>query len=164
MQTKVNGTKYEFYVEGSIGETNALFTYPLKAPTEVLVDMDKVTVINSIGVKNWINWCAKIAPEVKFELQKCPFVIMSQVNMVAGFLPPHARVNSFYALYSCGCRTEEKVLFERGKHFKYEENGVPSSYNFPSEAPCKKCGKMMEADFFPEKLSKFLVPPEKPKA
>lgn len=158
MQAKVTGGKYEFYVEGSIGEKNALFDYVIKAPTDILVDMDKVTVINSIGVKNWINWCLKVGPSPKLELQKCPFVIISQVNMVFGFLPKHARINSFYALYACGCRAEEKVLFERGKHFKYADHGEKAWFDFPEEIPCKKCGKTMEADFFPEKITKFLTP------
>ncbi len=151
-----NSTRYEFFITGPISEKNDIFDYPIKNLTEIIVDMEKMTFINSIGVKNWINWSSKISVACKMELVKCPFVVINQVNIVHGFLPKHARIQSFYAPYYCECGAELNLLSQRGKEYEYSQNGEPEKINFPEEIPCKKCSGKLTPDFLPEKISKFL--------
>lgn len=159
MQVKTTGSKYEFFLEGPISEKTGLYDYVIKNATEVIVDLDKVTFINSIGVKNWISWTMKIPTGCKLQLTRCPFVIINQINMVHGFLPKTATVESFYAPYVCECGAEANLLFQRGKEYEYPQNGEKERLDIPQTVPCKKCGKDMEPDFIEKKISGFINPP-----
>ncbi|MGE5086744.1 MAG: hypothetical protein ACM3MG_10620, partial [Bacillota bacterium] len=97
MEVKVTGTKYELFLEGPISEKTSIYDYNLKNATEVVLDMQKVTFINSIGVKNWILWTMRVPETASMTLLNCPFVIVNQASMVNGFLPARARILSFYA-------------------------------------------------------------------
>lgn len=157
MIVKTSGSRLEFFLEGPISEKTALYEYNIKNATEIIVDMEKVTFINSIGVKNWINWTLKVPPGCKLELLKCPFVIINQVNMVHGFLPKAARVQSFYAPYVCdSCNNEMNYLFQKGKDYEYKNGAEKEWIKIPEELPCKKCGKTMEPDFIDKKIIGFL--------
>ncbi|WP_374079844.1 hypothetical protein [Bdellovibrio bacteriovorus] len=157
MQVKTTGTRFEFFLEGPISEKTGIYDYNIKNATEVVVDMEKVTFINSIGVKNWILWTNKVPTGCKIELTKCPFVIINQITMVHGFLPKSARVQSFFAPYICDCGAEANMLFRRGTEFEYAQNGEKEKFAAP-EVPCKKCSSKMEPDFIDKKIVGFLNP------
>lgn len=152
MQVKITGTRFEFYLEGPISEKTPLYEYNIRNATEVHVDMEKVTFINSIGVRNWILWTCKLHEGIRFTLAKCPFVIVNQINTVHGFLPKTARIESFFAPYICECGAETTLLFQRGKEYEYPQNGEEGKVNFPKEIPCTKCSNKMEPDFLEKKI------------
>lgn len=156
MEVKVNGRAMEFILEGPISEKTALYDYDIRAAQQIIVNMDKVTFINSIGVKNWILWTGKVPAQCSLELTHCPFVIVNQINMVLGFLPGKARVQSFYAPYISDSGTEMNVLFHRGKDYEYAQNGAPPKINIPESFINPKNQEAMEPDFILDKVTKFL--------
>ncbi len=159
MITKVNGTRHELILEGPISEKTAIFDYNISQATEVDINMEKVTFINSIGVKNWINWAINLSPRCRVSLRKCPYVIVNQVNIVQGFLPHNAKIESFIAPYLCDqCGLEAHILTERGKDYEYATETHPKFARVMTNLPCTKCKGIMEPDFIVEKTFSFLSP------
>lgn len=159
MEVKVVGNQHQLYMEGPISEKTAIYEYELKGITDLIVNMEKVTFINSIGVKNWITWSMKIPGTCKIRLEMCPFVIINQVNIVQGFLPRQGLIESFLAPFTCEtCGTEKTALLKRGEHFGYASAGIPKFLNLPEDILCSKCQMIMEPDFLIERAFAFLTP------
>jgi hypothetical protein len=157
MDIKVTGTKYEFTVVGQISEHLPLFLYKINNATEIHVDLKGLTFINSIGVSNWVSWTQKIPAGCRLYLENCPFVIINQINIVHGFVPPGTtRVQSFFAPYYCECGKEEILLCERGREYAYPEDHGRAPVALPEFLPCKKCGGRAEMDFDPKKIVKMI--------
>lgn len=148
---------WEFHLEGPISEKTELFSHDVRRAKNLTIDMQRVTFINSIGVKNWILWMTSVPQSCKILLRNCPFVIISQINMVNGFLPSQARVQSFYAPYVNDDGDEIERLLIRGVDYEYAEDGKPAMKAFlePYEDPSKK--QTFEPDFIPDKITKFLT-------
>lgn len=161
MDVKVLGGTYQMFLEGPISEKTALYDYNIKNATELILDLEKVTFINSIGVKNWINWTMRIPDKASITLVKCPFVIVNQVNIVHGFLPHRARIESFFAPFICeSCSTEKIEMLVKDQHYTYATSATPASVNLP-ELKCPKCGEMMGPDFMEKKVFSMLNVAEK---
>ncbi|HEX7672653.1 MAG TPA: hypothetical protein VF412_00710 [Bdellovibrio sp.] len=159
MEIKVVGTQHQLFLEGPISEKTAIYEYELKGATELLINMEKVTFINSIGVKNWITWSMKIPSICKIRLEMCPFVIVNQVNIVQGFLPRQGSIESFIAPYMCEtCGVEKTTVLKRGEHFQYASSEGPKFLNLPEDIFCPKCKMNMEPDFLIERVFAFLTP------
>ncbi len=118
--------------------------------------MEKVTFINSIGVKSWISWHLKILVGCKLEIVHAPFVIINQINIVHGFYLKRGVCNRSMRLTPCDCGNEMNYLFQRGKDFEYKDGANKEWINIPETLPCKKCGKSMEPDFIDKKIVGFL--------
>lgn len=157
MEVKINGTRHELIMEGPISEKTTLYSHDMRGATEILINMEKVTFINSIGVKNWINWTMKIPSMCKVRLAKCPFVIINQANIVHGFLPKHCTIESFIAPFACtSCGHEKLIDLTVGQEYQYKTATEPKFLKLPEEILCNKCGDFMEADFLIEKSFMFL--------
>ena len=77
-------------------------------------------------------------------------MIVDQINMVSGFLPEGAEVESFMVpYYSDASDTEKMVLFTKGKEFKDGEV-------FPPEDVKDESGELMEMDVIEAKYFKFI--------
>lgn len=155
MKAKKTGTVFDFVLEGSIGESSPLFGYDLKEASQVNIDAEKMTYINSIGVKNWILWSVKIPRACKFILRKAPLVMINQAATVVGFLPLGGYVESFNAPYACDCGAERMVLLTEGKDYHYATPSKTREINLP-EVKCAKCAQDMEPDFLEAKVFTFL--------
>lgn len=150
--------KLDLTVEGPISESNSIFTASLNGVKEVNIDLDKMTFINSIGVKNWVSLMTRLPPRTQVSLYNCPLVMINQVSMVKGFLPENGFVQSFKAPYHCdSCRAEEILLAIRGEDYEYaSSNGGEVKVNLLEEKPCPKCGQEMSLDFSIAKTLAFL--------
>jgi len=62
-------------------------------------NFDKVTLINSCGVREWINYIEGIEENAKIIYHNCPQIVIEQINMVHGFIKKGTKVESFYAPY-----------------------------------------------------------------
>jgi hypothetical protein len=153
-----NTKNVQVTLEGPVGEYTPLFTLPIKEAKEVRVDMTKTTYINSVGVKHWILWTSRIPRDCEVKLFNCPFVIVSQANIVMGFLVPQIKVESFRAPFVCeDCNYEEIRTLSRGQEYEYATPMIPAKLNLPEHFNCPKCKKdSVEPDFMPEKAFKFL--------
>ncbi|NQZ00305.1 MAG: hypothetical protein HRT45_06505 [Bdellovibrionales bacterium] len=145
------GEAVTFVFEGSIDEDAVFSGLEAAGAQSVSLDLDNVKSINSCGIREWIKWVKTIPGESKITYKKCPKVIVDQINMVAGFLPDNAKVESFYVPYfSEDSGNEKMVLFEEGKDF----NG--GEVTAPDEFTDEETGDEMEMDVIESKYFKFL--------
>lgn len=112
-------------------------------------DFDKLQLINSCGIREWISYVEGIPAEAKLIYKNCPQIIIEQMNMVHGFVKKGAEIESFYAPYYCeSCDNESKI------HLK-------TSQVVDKKAPvvaCPKCGASpMEFDAIEEQYFNFLT-------
>ena len=137
-------------IAGNIDEDSNFSNHKLNDDKEIILDLEHVTSINSCGIREWINWL-KDASNTKLVFKKCPKVIIDQINMVSGFLPEKARVESFYVPYYSEDTGEEKlVLFTHGKEF------TDNSVNAPETITDNESGDELEIDVVETKYFRFL--------
>jgi anti-anti-sigma regulatory factor len=137
-------------IAGNIDEDASFQPVDLGSATSVALDLNAVGAINSVGIREWIKWVKMLPSSVQLSVRRCPKVIVDQINMVAGFLPAHTLIESFYVpYYSDASGSEKMVLFEKGKEFTDGDVNVPAEVKDES-------GEVMEMDVIEAKYFKFL--------
>lgn len=128
IEKKLLDSKLTVSLAGTIDE-DADFK-PLEGLTqpEVIFDFDKVVMLNSCGIREWINFLGKLPTGTKVTYRQCPQIIIEQINMVYGFFREGAVIESFYAPYYCeDCDKESKILLrtEQVKNKKAPKTKCP---------------------------------------
>lgn len=153
------GNVLQVAVSGYIGENAGLFDLNFAGVQKVMIDLSGVTYMNSVGVKNWINWTGRFPPTLQIEFHNCPTLIVNQVNMVAGFLPNNGTVESLSAPFACeSCNREENVGLKRGVEYQYATSAAGMTFTLP-QVNCPKCKQVMELDAIEAKFFNFLKSP-----
>lgn len=68
---------------------------------QLTIDLSGVTYINSLGVRDWVNFLRTLAKrDVALTLERCAEVMVLQMNMIVDARGA-ARVASFYAPFAC---------------------------------------------------------------
>ena len=136
-------------VVGVIDEDARFEDFKIVGAPALNINMSGVKSINSCGIREWIVWIGT-AGSVTIELHECPKVIVDQINMVQGFLPPQGKVASFFVpYYSEETGSEKAVLYRFGKEFSDKGlQGVPDVKD--------DTGQPMEIDVVEAKYFKFL--------
>lgn len=150
IRTVTNNGLSEYVFSGSIDET-LIIHFDLFSDTTgvVTLHLDEVVAINSTGIREWINLMNQLK-SAKIRLIKCPKVFIDQINMVKGFLPANAAVDSFYVPYfSEQSGSEKKILFERNNQFTDKEVKFENSI-------VDVDGATFEIDVIPDKYFKFI--------
>lgn len=148
---KVNksGDTWNVVMAGSIDEDADFAPLSLNGAAKVDIEMSGLKSINSCGIREWIKWMGT-APSANIVFNKCPKVIVDQINMVDGFLPTNARVESFFVpYYNDESGSEKNVLFRYGTEFT--DNAVTP----PGEVQDEE-GHAMEMDVIESKYFKFI--------
>lgn len=107
----------EFRVSGCIDDTLSHFSSLFSGVSDLYINLDEVTAINSFGIREWIK-LMRMLKDAKIQLTHCPKLFIDQINMVNGMLPENSQILSFYVPYfSEKKNAEKKVLFEKNVHF-----------------------------------------------
>jgi hypothetical protein len=149
LKVKNIGTKYYLELIGDLDEDTRFVNLHMPDATEVIVNFDKVTRIQSCGIREWIQL---INPYTKlpFVYVKCPKIIIDQINMLSGFLPESGKIESFYVpYYNEESGDEKQILFTYGTEF--DKNGI-----YPPKEVKDSNGNLMEMDVVETKYFKFL--------
>jgi DNA-directed RNA polymerase subunit RPC12/RpoP len=110
-------------------------------------DFDKITMINSCGIREWIKFLEVIPEKTNIVYKSCPQIIIEQINMVHGFFRKGASIQSFYAPYYCeSCGKENKI------HLKADQ---VKNRKAP-KMECPKCGEEMDFDAIEAQYFSFL--------
>ncbi len=143
------GQKINVNLGGIIDEDADFSTLNIGDAQEVHIDMDGIKSINSCGIREWIKWIGA-GSKSKVVYAKCPKVIVDQMNMVDGFLPNYASVESFYVpYYNEDTGSEKNVLFRYGVEYKEGQIQGPKEVKDDS-------GQPMEMDVIETKYFKFI--------
>ncbi len=135
---------------GVIDEDNELNELAEKIPAgTAVIDLGEIERINSCGVRDWVNWLAKLEYNgTRSVLVECSPAIVAQINLVNNFTG-NGVVKSFYVPYFCPECDEEKVLLVEAT-----DMGPP-----PHEPPtcrCDECDLVMDFDDMPDSYFAFL--------
>lgn len=148
---RTEGDSVVLSFQGNIDEDASFQDIQLGEGSKFILDLEKVNSINSCGIREWIKWIRGAPAGSQITYRKCPKVIVDQINMVSGFLPDNAKVQSFYVpYYSDGSGTEKMILFETGVHFG------DGKLQPPDEVKDDASGELMEMDVIEAKYFKFL--------
>ncbi|PWU12250.1 MAG: hypothetical protein C5B49_16600 [Bdellovibrio sp.] len=119
IEKKPEGARVVLVLKGDIDEEAELASPDIEPGADVVLDLTDVKTINSMGMRMWLKWVKTIPESVQLSVRRCPKMIVDQINMVAGFLPEDAKVESFFVPYYSEISSSEKlVLFEQGKEYK----------------------------------------------
>jgi hypothetical protein len=153
----VAGDQLSLALEGLIDEDVVFPTVDLTGMKKIVIDLKGIKTINSVGIREWLNWIRPIGEKVEIVLQKAPKAMVFQFNMVEGFLPPRATVASFYVPYFCErCDREDNVLFTIGQEIKVEGGQVKSEFKPKSAGLCEQADCELEMDVTEGKYFQFL--------
>ncbi len=153
-----NGKALKIKVRGFITEASELFLQDLSEYEEVVLDFQETTFINSLGIRLWVEWFKgpKVPSSTVVKLINCVPSLVSQFNMVKGFLAQNCTVESVYANYYVEESDEEKkILLERGKDFEPENNGQEGWVKIQEEIQAPT-GEELVLDTIKEKYFSFL--------
>lgn len=143
------GEKLNVVMGGSIDEDADFTQLSLGGVAKIEIQMANLKSINSCGIREWIKWMST-APTANIVFSECPKVIVDQINMVDGFLPTNAKVQSFFVpYYNDDSGSEKNVLFRLGTEFT--ENSVNPPTNVQDDE-----GNPMEMDVIESKYFKFI--------
>lgn len=134
---------------GVIDEDVDFSQYNLSGSPAIEVELSGLRSINSCGIREWIKWMGSTEGSA-VSLKNCPKVIVDQINMVDGFLPTGAKVESFFVpYYNDDTGSEKNILFRYGTEY------TDGSVN-PPEVVKDDLGNEMEMDVIESKYFKFL--------
>jgi len=137
---------------GDINEDVTLPDLELQGIKKIEFDFKDVDLINSCGIREWLNWLKKVTTQPEIEFNNCPPIIIDQVNMISGFIPDGGKILSFYVPYYS--EDQDKVhlqLFQKGKDFQDKNFEAPESLKIPELGDTEA-----EIDVIPKKYFKFL--------
>jgi hypothetical protein len=147
IEIKENGPSHLIILKGQIDEDSDFSELLKLKNSEIKFDLRQVTMINSCGIREWINYIDKILGKTKISYLQCPQVIIDQINMVKGFVPSGAAIESFFAPYFCEeCDKEQSVLLNVAEM---------KGFSAPKQK-CAKCSNDMEFDAIEQQYFHFL--------
>ncbi len=137
---------------GIVDEDFFVTDFEIPVTKNIFIDFDKLTQINSCGIRQFILFMSKKFTDSRILYINCPAFLVYQMSLVAGFLSPVRKVKSFYApYYSDESGVDTMVKFDLAKL------GIPvgeipqklSTYTSPE-------GVKFEFDGFVDKFFQFL--------
>ncbi len=149
-------------LESNLDETTQLSCQPAEQHETLVVDFEKVKLINSTGIGIWINFITALIEQSninKVIFRNARRMVINQINSVKDFLPAIGTVESFYLpLY---CERCSKQFNQRLKTSELDVETVKNLDNLALEIDCDQfpdCRSEIEIDTLPGKYLAFLKP------
>jgi hypothetical protein len=143
------GEQYFITLIGPLDENMSFKELNCPNAREIVVNFEKVNGIKSFGIRELIRWLGK-NKEASITYTRCPKIVVDQMNIVDGFLPLNAHVESFYVPYYSEPTEEEiQVLFRYG--YEFNEASIT-----PPEVVKDSKGHSMEMDAIWSKYFRFI--------
>lgn len=141
---------------GEIDESANFQNINLPDVNHLIIDLEKLTLLNSSGLRNWVLWTRGIKAAV-ITIRNCPSIAVHQVNVLEGFLPLRAVLESFELPYVCeSCGREERRWITRGKEFMERTADKAEWVKYEENIKCQNCGQPAEVDVMPLRYFSFL--------
>jgi hypothetical protein len=151
------GDTLQIALEGAIDEDAKFPIVPMSGIKRVVIDLNAIRSINSVGIREWLTWIRPMAAVAEMVFERCPKSIVLQFNMVDGFLPAKTKVVSFYVPYFCEkCSYEGSQLLTIGKDIVVQSGAVTLNFDPKTQANCKEEACEIEMDVSEAKYFQFL--------
>jgi ABC-type transporter Mla MlaB component len=136
-------------LSGKINEEATIEDYDYSQFEVLRVDLHEVSSINSVGVRTWLKWIAKIPKDKQLVFFNVPKILVDQCNMIRGFIPVWAKIESFEVPYycpSCEAVTKKMIINQSTEYHLFVVKSIP----------CGQCQKDTELDVVAESFFRFL--------
>ncbi len=146
------------YFSGYIDENADFQSIQPKDVPQLVIDLKGVEHLNSLGLRTWVNW-VKSLPQYPggIFLRHCPSSVVHQMNILEGFLPLQAVIESLEVPFLCDhCGHSSSFWAKRGTDYREASTDNAGFVKVPLELPCEKCGKTASADIIPNKHFSFI--------
>lgn len=125
-------------VLGTIDEATEFAELIPPSPMDVHVDMSGVDRINSLGVRQWLNFVADLERAgSRLGLHRCPPVVVGQLNMISNFAGTRGVVFSVLAPFACS---------HCGHEILQPVDLNQAQVSIAATRPCDKCSRAMDFD------------------
>lgn len=138
-------------LQGEIDDQSTLSELADQLGATVIIDLERVRFINSVGVREWIMFLGALAARgARVILRRCSEPMVHQMSMVVEARGA-AEVESFCAPFLCDdCASERSLVLGVAQHLDdLRAKRVPSQ-------KCPDCGGTMHFDDFPNRYLLFL--------
>ncbi len=133
-----DGSELTLTLSGTIDEDVQFPAINLTPIKQITFDLKDVKSINSVGIREWLNWIKPMSEKCQITMKNCPKTLVFQFNMVEGFLPKGSRVASLYVPFFCEkCDLEESILFNVGQEVQVKDSAVNIKFDLSKIKPCK---------------------------
>jgi anti-anti-sigma regulatory factor len=88
-----------FNVSGQIDEDAGLENIQITGVKKIVFNLNDVSMINSCGIRDWVEFQKSIDDDIQIIYRNCPQVIIEQLNIINGFIKKNGLIESFYAPY-----------------------------------------------------------------
>jgi hypothetical protein len=140
-------SKINIDVFGDLDEDTNFSQIDLSFAQEIIFNFRGVKKVQSCGVREWIKMVQTISGNAIITFVNCPKIIVDTINMVDGFLPDQAKVESLFIPFYSDITEEEKCLLY---HTKAIATSLYQTEVLDSE------GNLMELNINEQKYFKFL--------
>ncbi|MCY4523825.1 MAG: hypothetical protein OXB84_03710, partial [Halobacteriovoraceae bacterium] len=79
-------------LEGIMDEDASFENIPHDQKKEYLFDFNNIKKINSCGIREWISFLKKLDDNAHTIYQRCPRIIVDQMNRIQGFIKKGGKV------------------------------------------------------------------------
>ncbi|MES2856677.1 MAG: hypothetical protein V4692_12475 [Bdellovibrionota bacterium] len=133
-------------LEGEIDENSVFDPVDVSDVSNVVVDLEKVSRINSVGIRSWMIWFNKNLRGKNLSFRACPPIVVNQFNLVGEFLPQDARVESFFIPLFCeNCEQGKNQLMKAGVDYRAATADSVANIKIKT-ANCSSCNTEMILD------------------
>lgn len=148
MNVKVENSSQTIQINGAVDEVFNKNVAPVDFARSTVIDLSKLSLINSTGIREWINWISQFG-STGLALTNCPKIFIDQVNMINGLIPENSIIESFQVPYFNEDSNKEHIFLAiQGQHYTKNKVEIPESININ--------GVEYELDVMPAKYFKFL--------
>ena len=135
---------------GNIDETTEFADMSSQPFQKVILNLENVKLINSIGVREWLKWIRNLPKHSEIVYRKCPRAIVVQMGLVGGFFREGTQIASFEVPYSCTkCSERFSIFFQKDVDYKHGKVGS-------LDRKCPKCGAPAELEVVESSYFGFL--------
>lgn len=138
-------------MEGQIDERTELVGLADRVDKRIVIDLERVSFINSVGVREWIRLLRALRKQgAVVRMKRCSEAMIHQMNMIVE-AKGNAEVESFFAPYVCdGCGYEGSMCLE------VSPNATRLRDMQAPQIACPECSEQMEFNEIPERYLLFL--------
>jgi anti-anti-sigma regulatory factor len=138
-------------MQGQIDERTDLSELGTRLERLVVMDLEKVSFINSVGVREWIRMLRSLEDRgVQVRMKRCSEAMIHQINMIVEAMGC-AEVESSFAPYLC-----EDCGYEGSMCLEVAANASQFRNMDAPQVPCPECNGTMEFDEIPARYFLFL--------
>lgn len=113
---EMNTGQIKYTFSGSFDEAFAYDGLPAQEIGRVVIDLEKVESINSVGVREWTSFIERFGNKAEIFFENCSVAMVDQFNIVPQAMGK-GQIVSFFAPYYCpSCEQEVNQFVETSKH------------------------------------------------